>query len=265
MKAKALLTAGVFALSLTSQAMATSNAPTLNLIPVTAVESIKLSAEAARNMENSLGTVIEQIEAQKAMFESAKCEGAVSDEGCDAIFSNLGQSYKELLLALQSELPELSKQLNVTATSIETQLRKELGKNMTPVDIQRLISGKRQSGVRPLRARQGSSSHNMVSLLTGMAQAISSSGYSENAAVVASDIYVNMTLALDQIDMMQADINQSLATIDTSIAFGQLSPSQLNTVAAVKTMLFGEFEESSLPSAQALEEPAETYDLELGL
>lgn len=265
MKTKNYLVAGVFALSVSSQAMASANTPTINLIPVTAVESIKLSAETARNLEGSLGQVVEKIDAQKAMYDSAKCEGSVNDRGCDAIFENLSASYKELLQGLNEELPNLSKQLNVTAKSIGKQLRKELGKNMTPVDVQRLISGKRGAGKGVLQARRSNNSHNMLSWLSGMAKAISSGSHGESTAVVASDIYVNMTLAVEQIDMMQADINQSLATIDTFNAFGQLSPAQLETVASVKTMLFGEFDEGSLPSPQSMDEPTETYDLELTL
>ena len=104
----------------------------------------------------------------------------------------------------------------------------------------------------------------MLKWLSVMAKAISSNGYGDSTAVVASDIYVNMTLAIEQIEAMQIDINQSLATMDTYAAFGQLSPKQLDTVSAVKALLFGEFEEGAMPSP-VKQEQAETYHLELSL
>lgn len=264
MRVGASVIAGAMALSMSGVSLASPNAPTINLIPVTAVESIKLSAESARALEGSIGQIIDKIDAQKAMYDNAKCEGAVNDAGCDAILSNLNTSYKSLLQALNESLPALSSQLNVTAKSIEKQLRKELGKNMTPVDLQRLVSGKRGQGSRPLQARRNNNSHNMLKWLGGMAKAISSNGYGDSTAVVASDIYVNMTLAVEQIEAMQMDINQSLATMDTYAAFGQLSPSQLDTVSTVKAMLFGEFEEGAVPSP-IKQEQTETYQLELSL
>lgn len=256
---KTLLTAGIFALSLTGQALAGTNAPTITLIPVTAIESIKQSASTAKSMESRLKLVINRIESQKALYDNGKCEGAFADRGCDQIFTTMSGAYKEFLEVLNDELPHLAKQLKVTAKSIETRLRKTLGKGMSPVDIQRMVSGRKGNGKKQLKVRTGNNSHSMVAWLKNIGRVVSTGGHGDTPAVVASDIYVNMTLAAQEVDQIQADISQSLATIDTYNAFGQLSSAQLDTIASVKGMLFGNIEDSALPSSTTSEVELETY------
>lgn len=251
---------------LSSQALASSNAPRVNLIPVTAVESIKQSSETAKSMESRLTLILEKVELQKSLYDNSKCEGALNDKGCEQIFNALSESYKEFLTGLNEELPNLSQQLNTTAKSIEKQLRKELGKGMTAVDIQRLVSGKRANGKTQVAARTRNNSYSMVKWLKNIGKTVSSGGYGAPTAVVASDIYVNMSLAHAEIEQIQMDINHSLATIDTHQAFGQLSPGQLETIASVKKMLFGEVDgESALPSEDIAAEPPEVYEFEQSL
>lgn len=270
MKSTNLFSAGVFVLSLTAQAIitqavASGNAPTINLIPITAIESIKQSTSTAKSMEGRLKNVIKRIESQKSLYDNAKCEGAVDDKGCDQMFNTMSASYKSFLEVLNEELPNLAKQLNVTAKSIEKQLRKKLGKGMTPVDIQRLVSGRKANGKKALKVRTGNNSHSMVTWLKNIGKVVSTGGHGDVPAVVASDIYVNMSLAAQEVNQIQADINQSLATIDTYSAFGQLSPAQLDTIAAVKGMLFGETEQSELPDQQTGEQVTETFAWEESL
>lgn len=268
---KQLLSASALAVAmslsvLSGQAVASGAAPKINLIPVTAVESIKQSSETAKSMESRLTSVLDKVELQKSLYDNSKCEGALNDKGCDQIFNTLSESYKEFLTVLSEELPNLSQQLDTTAKSIEKQLRSKLGKGMTAVDIQRLVSGKRMNGKQKLAARTRNNSYSMVKWLKNIGKTVSSGGYGAPTAVVASDIYVNMSLAHAEIEQIQMDINQSLATIDTHQAFGQLSPGQLETIASVKTMLFGEVAgESGLPSEDVAAEPQEVYDFEMGL
>jgi len=260
MKKATLLNAGIFALSLTAQAV--SSSPTIDLIPVTAQESIKQSSATAKTMKNRITPILERIENQKSLYKSAKCEGAVDDKGCDQIFKSMGASYKNFLEVLNDELPNLSQQLGVTAKSIEKQIRTKLGKGMTPVDLQSLVSGRKTNGRKTLKARKRNNSYSMVALLSNMEKAISTSGHGDVPAVVASDIYINMLLATDAIDQIQVSISQSLATIDTYNAFGQLSPNQLDTISSVKSMLFGEIDSSNLPGEEISEAPEETYTWE---
>ncbi len=239
----------IVALTLSSSVFNLATAgPSINLIPVTAIESIKQSTSTAKSMENRLSEVITKIENNKKLFDSSKCEGAIADKGCDQLRDSMSESYKAFLEVLSEELPSLGKQLSVTAKSIEKQLKKELGKGMTPLDIQRLVAGRTSQGKKPLRARTSNNSHAMVAMLENISSAVSTGGHGDVPAVVASDIYVNMRVAAEQIEGLQMDINQSLATIDTYSAFGQLSESQLDTVASVKAMIFGDVDGSSLPA-----------------
>ena len=265
MKTSTLLTASIFALSLTAQAVASKNAPTIDLIPVTAQESIKQSAASAKTMKDKISPILDRIENQKTLYKNAKCDGAVDDKGCDQIFKTMSTSYKSFLEVLNEELPNLSKQLGVTAKSIEKQIRKKLGKGMTPVDLQRLVSGRKANGRKQLKARTGNNSYSMVALLSNMEKAISTSGHGDVPAVVASDIYINMLLATDAIEQIQVSIGQSLATIDTYNAFGQLSSHQLDTISSVKGMLFGQTDTSNLPGEEISEAPTETYTWEESL
>ena len=59
---------------------------------------------------------------------------------------------------------------------------------MTPVDIQRLVSGRKANGKKPLKARTGNNSHSMVAWLKNIGKVVSTGGHGDVPAVVASDI-----------------------------------------------------------------------------
>ena len=239
-----------------------AKAPVINLIPVTAQEHIKESSRAAVEMRSALSSVFEDIEMQKSLWDAAKCDGMLDDPGCRQIQAKLRGSYKEMLQHLDEKLPELNETLEITAKSIEQRLYKELGKKKTLMQIQEMLLGSGADGKRQLQARTSNNSHNMLHLLREMSKAISSGGYAEAEALVASDIYINMTLATETISTMQAEINQTLATIDTYNAFDGLTDNQLKTVASVKSLLFGDVESDMLPSMPEPDTQAHTSVLD---
>jgi len=216
--------------------------PRLNLFPSDVTEHLSNTGAVAGAMENSLKETIQKLENQSSLYNETGCEGS-NDPGCEEIARQMGDHYMEMLTIMKENLPEMKSSISATKKGIEKNLRKELGKKTSPADIQRLLS--KQSKPKVFKGRYSLSSrfakyHKMIS-----------SGSSNSLATLASEIYLDSKEVLNMIDLMEAEIAQQETLHKLGQMYGTLTPEMINTVDAVKTVIFGEAEvESALPEAR---------------
>ena len=122
--------------------------PRINLFPTSVVESLSATSQSAKDMENDMYAVVEKLETQKQAYESTGCERS-SDTGCTQLRDAIRGSYKEMLDVMQNRIPQMRSHLDSTADAMAGSLRSEMGRKMTPGDVQRSLAG-RATSAQPL-------------------------------------------------------------------------------------------------------------------
>ena len=239
--------------------------PTLQLFPTTVLEDIKETGQVAQEMEIGLQDVIDRMDQQQSLYLESKCEGADIDPGCQNISQQLGATYLEMLNIMSDRLPDMEVAVNNTRRSLQKRLRKELGQNMTPWDMQEMLLGKTADSddrSRPtLRGRSGMRLSDRFSRYYNLV-AHQGNTSSHSLAVIASDIYLDMAEASDLIAKTRDEIARATLMEQLNQSFGQLTPDMEQVVAGVKAILFGDSAQEaqiakiqSKPEAQSYRSP----------
>jgi hypothetical protein len=121
---------------------ALANTPTIRLFPTTVVEDLRQTGNVARDMETGLQEVIGRLDQQQQLYQESKCDGAENDSGCQRLARQIGATYLEMLTIMEERLPDMEHTVNNTRISLEKGLRNELGKKMTPWELQETLIGK---------------------------------------------------------------------------------------------------------------------------
>lgn len=216
--------------------------PALQLFPTNVIEDIRSTGEVAEAMEAGLQDVISRLDAQQQLYVDSKCDGAVDDPGCEQLARQLGATYLEMLHVMGERLPDMEHAVNSTRLSLEQRLSSELGRGMTPWQLQETLLGKAATGTTrepKLRGRSG------LRLSERFRQYYSlvanSAGTSAPAmAVVASDIYLDMEEASGLIAQTREEIARATLMEELNQSFGTITPEMQSVVDGVKTILFGE-------------------------
>ncbi len=229
----------------TSRAFAANQAPTIQLFPTTVVENIKQTGETAKAMEKNLQGIISDLEQQMAIYKESRCESGEGDEGCSQIAARMGEKYLEMLGQMESQLPAMEASVKVTRDSLEKRLRQELGKKMTPRDLQKMLSGSKLS-VQPTqdKVRTGRLSDKFRQYYKLVALG-SKSGSSGSLAAVASEIYLDSQEVLDLIALTRDEVGRAKLLIELNQMYGLITPEMYEMVSGVKSVIFGESNEDA--------------------
>ncbi|MBT8491431.1 MAG: hypothetical protein KJO07_00105, partial [Deltaproteobacteria bacterium] len=224
---------------------AAATGPTVKLFPTTVLEDIRETGAVAEEMESGLQSIIARLDQQQQLFVEARCDGAEGDPGCDMIARQLGATYLEMLNVMNDKLPDMERAVESTRLSLEKRLRTEVGKKMTPWDLQENLLGQRADSAATadpaLRGRSGlrlsqrfQQYYNLVA---------SGGGASEQSlTVVAADIYLDMDEAAVLIARTQEEINRATLLEQLNQSFGVITPQMQEVVQGVKSILFGDLE-----------------------
>ena len=78
---------------------------------------------------------------QKKLYEQTGCDSS-GKPGCDELAKQMGDHGMEILTIMKKNLSERKQSITAINKDIEKNLRKEVGKKTSSVDIQRLLLGK---------------------------------------------------------------------------------------------------------------------------
>jgi hypothetical protein len=216
-----------------------ANTPTIRLFPTTVVEDLKQTGNVARDMETGLQEVIGRLDQQQQLYVESKCDGAENDAGCQRLARQIGATYLEMLTIMEERLPDMEHTVNNTRISLERGLRNELGKKMTPWQLQETLVGKTAAST-PAQSSptlRGRSGMRLSERFKQYYQLVATSGSQsdQSLAVLASDIYLDME-EIARATLME-QLNQS---------FGTITPEMMEVVGGVKTILFGDEDSRAL-------------------
>jgi uncharacterized protein YaiE (UPF0345 family) len=228
---------------------ALANTPTIRLFPTTVVEDLRHTGEVARDMETGLQEVIGQLDQQQQLYLESKCEGAENDPGCQRLARQIGATYLEMLAIMEERLPDMEHTVNNTRISLEKNLRSELGRKMTPWTLQETLIGALPGDTeRPASPKlRGRSGMRLSERFRQYHQLVSTSGSrgDQSLAVLASDIYLDMEETSVLIERTRQEIARATLMEQLNQSFGIITPEMMEVVGGVKTILFGDADDTA--------------------
>lgn len=229
----------------TGQLQAAQEQPTIRLFPTTVVENIKQTGQTAQDMEESLHGIISDLEKQMQLYHSAKCEGSSGDEGCQEMIDKINDKYLEMLRKMEEQLPKMERSIKATKSSLETRLRNELGKKMTPRELQKMLSGKRSEAKQSRYRRRDRSLSQRFRKYYNLVKMHGGSAGSSSLAVVAANTYLDTKEVEQLIAMTSDEIQRAKIYSQINRSLGKVTPEMEQVVSSVKGVLFGEAEAGS--------------------
>ena len=224
--------------------------PVIKLFPTEVVENVRETGRVAGDMEKSLQKSMGELDQQWQLYRASRCDSAENDPGCDQIAKQLGDTYLEMLLRMDANLPRMQALVQTTVTSLEKSLREEFGLRMSASDLQKLLADQSPGG---RRANSGRSNQPMGRLSERFRQyyqvvAQSQATTPGSMAHVAAEIYLDGKEMLQLITLTQAEITRSQLMLEMRSELGSLTPELIDVLNGVKSILFGE-ERMSYPEA----------------
>ena len=219
--------------------------PRINLFPTSVVENLSETSRAARDMESDMYEVVQRLDKQKQAYESTHCENS-DDPGCIQLRKAIRGSYKDMLDVMQASIPEMRGSLDATVDSMGTSLRAEIGRKMTPADVQRILGGRATtvSGLSP--ASSGVSRQGKLSQMFSRYYELVRRGGKQSDAlpVLASQIYLDSMQSIYFLDLIEAEIGSQSTELVLELEWGELTDQITATVSDVKTLLWGDVDQS---------------------
>jgi hypothetical protein len=242
---------------------ASQTRPKINLFPTSVVESLSETSRAARDMESGMYDVVAKLDKQKQAYQSTNCDNS-DDQGCVQLRKAIRSTYKEMLEVMQSSIPEMRSSLDVTATSMGGSLRGEIGRKMTPGDVQRILAGRSATsqGVSPARTAGSARQGKLSKMFSRYYELVKRGGKQADALpVLASQIYLDSMQSLYFLDLIEAEIGSQSTELVLELEWGELTDQMTATVGDVKALLWGETDRSEDILEVGLEAPQqqETY------
>jgi hypothetical protein len=219
--------------------------PKINLFPTSVVENLSETSRAARSMETGMYEVVARLDKQKQAYESTNC-GNSDDKGCVQLRKAIRGSYKQMLDVMQQSIPEMRNSLDATANSMGTSLRSEIGRKMTPADVQRILAGRSASGqVMPRSSSSGARQGKLSKMFSRYYELVKRGGKQSDALpVLASQIYLDSMESLYFLDLIEAEIGSQSTELVLELEWGELTDQISSTVTDVKALLWGETDRS---------------------
>ncbi len=220
--------------------------PRINLFPTSVVESLSETSRAARDMESGMYEVVTRLEQQTEAYRSTGCDGS-EDRGCVELRKSIRGTYREMLDVMQASIPQMRQSLDTTVDSMGGSLRGEIGRKMTPADVQRVLGGRSvgteaMNSASPGSARQGKLSR-MFSRYYELVKR--GGGQSDALPVLASQIYLDSVQSLYFLDLIEAEIGSQSTELVLELEWGELTDQISATVTDVKALLWGEVDQSA--------------------
>ena len=230
--------------------------PKINLFPTSVVESLSETSRAARNMESGMYEIVAKLDKQKQAYEGTRCDNS-EDRGCVELRKAIRGSYKEMLDVMQSSIPQMRSSLDATADSMGNSLRSEIGRKMTPGDVQRILAGRSSSNQAiPRPSASGARQGKLSKMFSRYYELVKRGGKQSDALpVLASQIYLDSMQSLYFLDLIEAEIGSQSTELVLELEWGELTDQMTATVTDVKALLWGDTDGSQEILEVGLEAP----------
>jgi hypothetical protein len=246
-----ILITGALLVVLSMPVHAQLKAPQLKLFPSDVTAMLKETGETAKAMENSLKGVIGRFDEQTQRFNDKGCTPDSNEQACESMKEQISNTYQELLGIMQENLPKMKKNIEATSKSLGIRMHQQLGKRMTPSEIQKTLGEESLPDVTTGRfslSKRFKEYYNLIS-----------SNQQQSLSVLAAEIYLDTSSVSEWIDLMEAEIGRQRTFLELGRMYGSITSKMFDTVDNVKNIIFGEEQGMSGTSQmpQKPEEPTE--------
>ncbi len=215
--------------------------PTLLLFPKDVTEKIKEVSQASQQMETSVGPVISSLQTQMELYKESNCEGDVPDKGCTEIRNQIADNYNQMLGIMGGNLPNIGKKIKATNISLGKKISREMGKKVTPSELQKLIGEGSLPKIAPGKARMSRQFQRYYKLITAHGS------NNKTMATMAAEMYLDNQATMKWIDLINAEIVQQQMALDQFRQIGILTDEMVGSVAQVKGIIFPEEDNDITP------------------
>ncbi len=239
--------AGIVVLALTALAgpgplgaQQSASRPTLDLFPSQAIDSIRETSESAVQLEEDLQGILADLDSQMKLYQESKCQGAVEDQGCRQLSSQMASSYGRMLDTMAEQLPEMERSLEVTRAGLQKRIAQELGYRRTAAGLQDVLREQPGSRGAALRTRPQGEGVRLSTRFRQYYRLVSQGSGDTPIALVGAQMYVDLEETKELITLTRQQIQRGQVMANLSEAFGTVTPEMERTVAGVKEVVFGE-------------------------
>jgi len=216
--------------------------PTLQMFPKEVTSYIKETGQEASSLENGVRGPIAIMEKNMKLYNATGCDKVERDPGCESIIKNINNNYNKMLDVMAASLPKMKRSIKKTNTSLKKRIHSNMGKRMTPADLQRAIGKSAAPKVRKGR-------YSLSKRFAQYNKLIASKG-NNNLTDLASDMYLDSASVIEWIDLMEGQIAQQKTLIEIGQMYGGINDEMIGVVGSVKNVIFGEegdYENAELP------------------
>jgi hypothetical protein len=136
-------------------------------------------------------------------------------------------------------------------------LRSEIGRKMTPGDVQRILAGRSSSNQAiPRPSSSGARQGKLSKMFSRYYELVKRGGKQSDALpVLASQIYLDSMQSLYFLDLIEAEIGSQSTELVLELEWGELTDQMTATVTDVKALLWGDTDGSQEILEVGLEAP----------
>ena len=190
-------------------------------------DRLRESVDLISNVEDTMAPTVTDLEKIYNTYTET-CKGKEKDRGCLEMQKQVVEKYKEVLIAMESKLPEIKASVSATALNLGKSIKtKTRGKDLK--ELYETVTKKRT-----LPRFKGPLSKKILELLKAIGRPTTNVSILELSLQTQADLIS----ADDIMEYLEAEINRQIVVIDIMQDFGELSPEMVSVMKGVAE-LFG--------------------------
>lgn len=190
-------------------------------------DKLRESTDLVSKVEDSMAPKVNDLEKIYKTY-SETCKGNENDRGCVEMQNQIREKYKEVLSAMESELPRVRRAISSTARNLGQSIKAKTRKK----DLRELFAEVSKKGTLP--KIRGPLSKKLSELLKAMGRP------STNVSILELSLRTQADLisANEILEYLEAEVSRQVVMVDMTKGFGAFSP-EMATVMKGVSELFG--------------------------
>jgi len=190
-------------------------------------DKLRESTDLVSNVEDTMAPRVTDLEKIYNTYTET-CDGNEDDRGCVELQNQIREKYKEVLSAMESELPKVKQSVSSTAQNLGQSIKTKTGNK----ELNELFEGVMEKGTLP--EARGPLSKKLSELLKALGRP------STNVSILELSLRTQADLvsANEILEYLDAEINRQIVMVDMMQDFGVLSPEMASVMKGVSE-IFG--------------------------
>jgi len=190
-------------------------------------DKLRKSTDLVSNVEDTMAPRVTDLEKIYKTYTET-CTGNEDDRGCVELQNQIREKYKEVLSAMESELPKVKQSVSATAQNLGESIRAKTRNK----ELKEIFKGVLEKGTLP--KAKGPLSKKLSELLKALGRPATNVSILELSLRTQADLIS----ANEILEYLEAEINRQIIMVDMTEDFGVLSPEMASVMKGVSE-IFG--------------------------